>query len=113
MKLTTIPAEPDTKQHPADAQWAKDFPIDVAQDNYVARRDFTKFMVLTSFAFFVGQCCIGIGNVIRRRRGQPPKKLIVRLDQMAIGSSISFAYPDEHDPCLLIRRGENDLVAYG
>jgi hypothetical protein len=37
---------------PAEGQpaWRQDFPIDVAQDLYVERRDFMKFMVLTSAA---------------------------------------------------------------
>jgi Rieske Fe-S protein len=110
---------PDTKGnsgdecHASDPQWAKDFPIDVDQDNYVARRDFTKFMVLTSFAFVVGQCWIGLENIIRHRRGKPPVRAIAQLSQVPIGSSMPFVYPDEHDTCLLIRRSENDLVAYG
>src|SRR5579875_3286117 len=29
--------------------WRQDFPIDWPQDHYVARRDFTKFLVLTAF----------------------------------------------------------------
>jgi Rieske Fe-S protein len=93
-------------------QWAKDFPINVGQDNYVARRDFTKFMVLTSFAFVVGQLWIGVENVIRRRRGQPARRAIAKVDQIPIGTSLPFVYPAEHDTCLLIRRGENDWVAY-
>ena len=31
--------------------WRRDFPIDVPQEQYVARRDFTRFMMLTSAAF--------------------------------------------------------------
>jgi Rieske Fe-S protein len=94
-------------------QWEQDFPIDVEQDNYVARRDFTKFMVLTSFAFVVGQCWIGIENFIRRRRGKLPAMAIAKLDQVAVGSALPFMYPGENDPCLLMRRSETELVAYG
>ena len=41
---------------PADAQpaWRQDFPIDWPQDLYVERRDFMKFLVLTSAAFTRG-----------------------------------------------------------
>ncbi len=94
-------------------QWARDFPIEVGQDNYVARRDFTKFTVLTSFAFVVGQCWIGIENVIRRHRGKPGIRPIAKVSQIAVGTAMPFTFPGEHDPCLLIRRGENDFVAYG
>jgi Rieske Fe-S protein len=93
-------------------RWAQDFPIDVGRDNYVARRDFTKFMVLTSFAFVVGQLWIGFQNYRRRRKGKPAIKLIAQMDQLPVGSSFPFNYPDEHDPCLLIRRGESELLAF-
>lgn len=97
---------------PDSPQWQKDFPIDLAQDEYVARRDFTKFMVLTSFAFVVGQAWIGVQNLIRKRRGKPAVREVARVDQVAVGASLVFAYPDVHDTCLLVRRGENDWVAY-
>lgn len=93
-------------------QWQQDFPIDLDQDEYVARRDFTKFMVLTSFAFVVGQVWIGVQNILRKRRGKPQIREIAQVAQVPVGESLVFAYPDEHDTCLLIRRGESDWVAY-
>ena len=42
---------PDGRPSDEQPKWRKDFPIDTAQDNYVARRDFTKFMVLISGSF--------------------------------------------------------------
>lgn len=49
---------PDGRPAAEQPRWRQDFPIDAAQDEYVARRDFTKFMVLTSLAFAVGQLWI-------------------------------------------------------
>jgi len=95
-----------------ELQWVKDFPINVGQDNYVARRDFTKYMVLTSFAFVVGQFWIGMENFLRRRRGKPEIRAIAQISQIPIGSTLQFVYPDTDDPCLLIRRGENEFMAY-
>ena len=63
----TIP--PDGRPLEQQPQWRQDFPIDWPQDHYVARRDFTKFMVLTSFAFVVGQCWIVFENWRRRGAG--------------------------------------------
>ena len=56
---------------PLDVQpaWRQDFPIDWPQDLYVERRDFMKFMVLTSAAFAVGQLWIGVLNWYRRQSG--------------------------------------------
>ena len=44
---------PDGRPHEEQPKWRRDFPLDVLQDNYVARRDFVKFMVLISGAFLV------------------------------------------------------------
>src|SRR5262245_36208105 len=82
---------------PLDAQpaWRQDFPIDWPQDLYVERRDFMKFMVLTSAALTVGQLWIGVQNWYRRRSGQLPVQRIVSVDDIAVGAAIGFTYPDE------------------
>src|SRR5215203_5127136 len=74
---------------PPDAQpaWRQDFPIDWPQDQYVERRDFMKFMVLTSAAFAVGQLWIGVQNWWRRRRGAWEIRRIASVDQLAIGAA--------------------------
>src|SRR5690606_9657998 len=94
---------PDGAPMDVQPRWRRDFPIDTPQDDYVARRDFTKFMVLTSFAFFIGQLWIGVQNMIRKRRGKPPITRIASLDELAVGASMMFTYPGPNDDCLLIR----------
>jgi len=107
----TIP--PDGRPPEEQPKWRRDFPIDWPQDHYVARRDFTKFMVLTSFAFVVGQAWIVAQNFLRRRRGELPMRQIAQLDRLAVGQSLAFDYPAEHDSCILVRTGENNFVAFG
>ena len=41
---------PDFRPLELQPAWRQDFPIDWPQDQYVARRDFMKFLVLTSLA---------------------------------------------------------------
>ena len=53
-----ITIAPDFAPSQAQPAWRQDFPIDWPQDLYVERRDFLKFMVLTSAAFTVGQLWI-------------------------------------------------------
>ena len=100
---------------PLDAQpaWRQDFPVDWPQDLYVERRDFMKFLVLTSAAFAVGQIWIGLQNWYRRYSGQPPVRRIASVDDIAVGAAIGFTYPDEHEPCLLVRLTVNEFVAFG
>jgi Rieske Fe-S protein len=100
---------------PLDAQpaWRQDFPIDWPQDLYVERRDFMKFMVLTSAAFTIGQLWIGAQNWYRRRSDQPPVTRIASMDDLAVGAAMGFTYPDEHESCLLVRLGTTEFVAFG
>ena len=109
----TITTAPDGRPMDAQPVWRNDFPIDWPQDAYIERRDFTKFMVLTSLAFAVGQLWIVGENWLRRRRGEPPAAKIAQLSQVPVGSVQTFAYPTDTDPCLLIRPAENVLLAYG
>ena len=59
---------------PAEQQpiWRHDFPIDWPEDELRARRDFTRFLMLTSLAFAAGQFWIVMLRAFRRARGLPP-----------------------------------------
>ena len=107
-----ITRPPDGRPIELQPAWRTDFPIDWPQDTYVERRDFMKFMVLTSLAFTVGQFWIAGQNWWRRRRGAPPIARIAALSEVPIGSVRTFTYPTEHDPCVLIRPAADALLAY-
>lgn len=102
---------PDGRPSEHQPAWRRDFPVDWPEDHYVARRDFTRFMVLTSFAFFVGQLWIGVQNWFRRRRGEPGIQRVASLESIPVGGAVKFEYPPG-EPCLLIRPDERTLVAY-
>lgn len=106
----TIP--PDGRPLEVQPVWRQDFPIDWPQDHYVARRDFTKFMTLTSLAFVVGQFWIGAQNMLRRRRGKPEIRRIASLSALPVGQSLTFTYPRVHDDCILVRSDAQTLLAY-
>jgi nitrite reductase/ring-hydroxylating ferredoxin subunit len=106
------PRFPDGRPELEQPPWRQDFPIDRPQDHYIARRDYTKFMVLTSLAFVVGQLCIGLKSLMRRAKGQPPIRRIAQIDEIPVGGALSFHYPGKHDPCLLVRPNNETLLAY-
>ena len=107
-----ITRAPDGRPLDVQPKWRRDFPIDTPQDLYVARRDFMKFMVLTSLAFTAGQFWIATQNWFRRRRGVPEIARIASLADIPVGSAVTFLYPEPTDRCILIRPREDLLVAY-
>lgn len=108
-QLTVPPDSQSTSEQP---KWRQDFPIDWPQDHYVSRRDFTKFMVLTSLAFAVGQLWIVAQNYLRKRRGALPLQHIATLDEVPIGNAITFTYPEQQDTCILVRTGATNFLAF-
>jgi nitrite reductase/ring-hydroxylating ferredoxin subunit len=109
-ELHTIP--PDRSAMEDQPKWRRDFPIDTPLDMYVARRDFTKFMGLTSFAFVVGQFWIALQNRLRKTRGALPIVAIAKLDELSVGEAITFHYPTDTDPAILLRPDAETLLAY-
>jgi Rieske Fe-S protein len=103
---------PDGQPREDQPKWRQDFPVDVAQDEYVARRDLMKFLVLISGAFVIGQFWIGVQNVLRKRRGEPPVLRVASLAEIPVGGAKSFRYPDSHSQCLLVRPDEQTVIAY-
>lgn len=109
-EIGSIP--PDGRPLEAQPKWRKDFPIDWPHDEYVARRDFAKFMVLTSLAFVVGQLWILAQNFFQQRAGAPPVRAVARVSEVPVGESLVFSYPGEDDHAILVRLAGNRFVAY-
>lgn len=109
-ELHTVP--PDRGAMADQPKWRQDFPIDTPQDTYVARREFTKFLGLTSLAFVVGQFWIALQNQWRRVRGAPPNVPIAQLNDIPVGAALVFHYPSPLDPAILLRPDDATLLAF-
>lgn len=107
--VTVAPDQRPIEQQP---RWRQDFAIDWPEDNYIARRDFAKFLVLTSGAFVAGQAWIAARSLVRDKNAPPPRVKIGTLSALPPGSVAMFAYPQPHDPCLLIHMRSGELLAY-
>ena len=103
---------PDGRPPSEQPRWRHDFPTDVPADDALARREFTKFLVLTSGAFAAGQCWIGLMSLLRDDRPPPEKRVAAAADVPPRGV-VEFGYPGDDDPCLLIRLADGRFVAYG
>lgn len=108
----TISLPPDGRPDHEQPAWRQDFPIDWPQDHYVERRDFVKFLTLTSFAFVVGQFWIAGQSWLRRRRLPPGARRIASAGELAVGGSLVFDYPAPHDSCVLVRMSDAEFVAF-
>jgi nitrite reductase/ring-hydroxylating ferredoxin subunit len=101
---------PDGRPQSDQPAWRRDFPIDTPQDQYVARRDFTKFMMLASVAFGAGQLFIGVQNWLRGGRKPLAAQAIAKVAEMPVGGVQPFQFADE--PCLLLRPEPQTFFAF-
>jgi Rieske Fe-S protein len=97
---------------PVDAQnetpkWRRDFPIEWGMDNYVTRRDFTKFLILIS-----GATALGNGYFVLRKyqnsQSEHPRVRVAALGEIPVGEVKLFRYPTENDPAILMHLDNGD-----
>ena len=103
---------PDGRPLADQPKWRQDFPIDVAQDEYVSRRELVKFIVLTSAALTVGQVWIVLKSTFRRQPARSAGERIASVDELSVGGAKTFTYPEGSTPRLLVRTGATTFVAY-
>ncbi len=91
--------------------WKDEFSIESAHETLVNRRQFTKFLALTSLAMFVGNLWILVKTWLDK---QPlfPKQVVAREADVPVGSVKLFRYPTSADPCIMVRKSEDEFVAY-
>ncbi len=109
----TVTTQPDGR--PADEQpvWRQEYPIDAPESDFVSRREFTRLMLVTSFAFVVGQTYIAVSSLLRAQATRPGPVEIAAVESVPVKSVKLFHYPAPNDPCVLVRLTETDFVAYG
>lgn len=98
---------------PLEPAWREQFPIDVPDDEFRSRRDFTKLLGLTSLSFVAGQGFIVVQSARKQARGPLPEMDIAAADELTVGAAKVFHYPEPNDACVLVRVAENEYVAYG
>ena len=109
---TEISTAPDGAPLATQPPWRKDFPIDWPVDQFVARRDFAKFLVLTSGAFVAGQGWIAAQDLLRKRRAPPARVRIASLRSLLPGTSQGFSERTEQDRWRLMRASDGTLLGY-
>ena len=95
--------------------WSEEFSIHTTEDRYVLRRQFTKFLTLTSFGMFVGNAWIWTKSLLERSRAGTVAKrsaLVASSADIPAGGVKLFRYPTPQDACIMVRKPDGQLVAY-
>ena len=92
--------------------WAEEFSVHAGEDAYVQRRQFTKFLVLTSAGMLAGNGWIWLKAVTADERREWPRTTIARASELAPGSVRMFSYPGPADTCILVRRTNGRFAAF-
>ena len=97
----------------ADARWKQDFPVPSEEDSYVTRREFTKFLGLTSVAFLIGTFTAAARKLWKSGRAKPAVAVpVAGVEELAVGGYKLFRYPTGSDPCILLRLSHDKFVAF-
>ena len=91
--------------------WAEEFSVHASEDAYVQRRQFTKFLVLTSFGMVAGNGWIWLKALTAEERHEWPEAVVGRVGDRA-GTVRFFSYPAPADPCILVRRTNGEFTAF-
>lgn len=103
---------PDGRPEQQQPRWRRDFPIDWPDDEYVARRDLVKFMVLTSLAFVAGQLSLLAKSLFGSAGPSPAPQRVAAAGELPVGGAKVFEFPADSPPRLLVRLDESRYAAY-
>ncbi len=93
--------------------WREEFSVAAAEQGYVERRQFGKFLLLISGAMFAGQLWLLAKEwMARARRSVWPRREVAVAGEIPVGGARVFQYPGPMDNCLLVRVDETRYVAY-
>jgi Rieske Fe-S protein len=91
--------------------WQDEFSVFTADERYVNRRQFTKFLTLTSLAMFVGNLWV-LARSIFHREPAYPAQAVAAAGEIPVGGVKVFSYPTASDPCILVRTADHAYAAY-
>lgn len=90
----------------------RSFPVDWADDQFVSRREFFKFITLASGGFAVGS--IALAALSKRPREEIffEPLCIAQTSSIKPGSAVGFEFPRPNDLCILVRKSDGTFVAF-
>jgi nitrite reductase/ring-hydroxylating ferredoxin subunit len=102
----------DAAGQPLDIpKWREDFPYESEGDDFITRRDFTRFLCVISAGFATGNGWI-LWKALREKGEALPEVEIARTTDLQPGEWRVFNYPDDKTPAMLIRRLNGEFIAF-
>jgi Rieske Fe-S protein len=92
--------------------WKDDFPVGWPDDDVVTRRQFAQSLAWVSFTAFAGHAALAARAALAPDRTLPARR-IADVDELPVGGARVFAYPEDGEPCVLVRLDADTFVAYG
>lgn len=99
------------KTDSSEPLWREEFSIHAEDEKFVTRRQFAKFLTLTSVAMTAGNVWI-LAKSLLYRPPTYPALTVAAVGEVAVGGVKLFNYPTAADPCILIRTADDTYVAY-
>jgi Rieske Fe-S protein len=91
--------------------WKEEFSVHSIEERYVSRRQFSKFLVLTSLGMFIGNLWIVVKSWFDRPAVFPQQR-VAALEEIAVGDVKLFTYPTPADHCILVRTAADHYAAF-
>jgi Rieske Fe-S protein len=95
----------------SDPLWRDEFSVLAEDERLVTRRQFAKFLTLTSIAMAAGNAWI-LAKSWMHRAPEYPSTAIARIGEVPVSGVKLFNYPTAKDPCILVRTDQDTYVAY-
>ena len=91
--------------------WKEEFSVFTSDERYVTRRQLAKFLTLASLGMFVGNLWV-LAKAYFAKTPSFPSVEVGEAGEIPVRGVKLFTYPAPKDPCILIRTGEDEYVAY-
>lgn len=89
--------------------WQSSFPIKQSEEHAVSRRQFAAFCGCSAVALAAG---IPLKQKLLAMPAANEPIAVAELEEIQSGTAIQFNYPTKDHPCILVRLGKDEFVAY-
>ena len=101
----------DARPDPPTPLWRDEFPLTIAGEEVIARRDFTRYLLAASGVFAAGTGGAAAWAALQRANTGEPRP-IVELAAVPEGTEHLFRYPDDDAPAILVHLPGGELRCF-